>query len=245
MSDDSSQGHGDDQKSQGDKDGDKKTDDNQITLTKEKLSDKIVNGRNEGIEKGVNDTLSVINETLDTDFSDLDTMKESLSEAHIGDIEESEVVQQLQNKLSEKDSKIENLSKKIQDNRISDSVESQLNDALGDKDLLVDFEDLKALHNRNTDIGYVEKDGEVYATKDGNRFLNDEGDYTKYSESVYNYAKSKNLIQGNAKGGSGGGTVENPGSSGNPFETGNVTEQAKLFKSNPEKAKRLKKAAGK
>lgn len=239
MSDENTGGQGEDQKNQ----GGEGEDENVIKLSKEELSNKIIGGRDEGIQKGTKDAIGAINETLGTEFEDLESLKDGLSEAHIGDITESEVVQTLQGKLAEKDEKIENLSKKMQDIRIKDSVQGSLSEFLGDKELLVDFDDLKMLHDSNLGADYAEKDGEVFIVEDGSRVLNDDGDYMTYSESLYNFAKGKNWIKGNKKGGAGGGTSAKRGGSDNPFETGNITEQAKMWQRNPEKARRLQESA--
>lgn len=213
-----------------------------ITLTKKELSNKITNGRDEGIEKGRRDALNTINDALGTDFGDLETAKESLAEeAHVGDIEESDVVQDLQGKLKERDQIIQAKDQKIQDLRVKDTLMSDVKEQLGDKDLKLGVDDIKTLHDKER--GYTEKDGELYATKNGERLLNDSGEFMKYSESIMKFAENKNLIEGSASGGSGGSTTPSGSGSGsneNPFETGNLTEQARLKSENPEKYKRLK-----
>lgn len=227
----------------GDGDGGSGSDEG-ITLTKEELSDKIIDGRNEGIEKGKKDVISTINDTLGTDFNSTDEVKENLSDAHIGDITESDVVQDLQGKLKEKDEKIQSYESKIQDMRVKDKLMSDVKSKLDDKDLALPVEDVKTLHDQ--EHGYTEKDGELYVTKDGERVLNDSGQYMTYAESIMNYAKNKNLIEGSASGGSGGGTNPSGGDSKdseNPWVTGNLTKQAQIMANDKDKAERLKKRA--
>lgn len=249
MSDDKSQGQGEDQKNQGDGDQeDKQENQDVIEMSKKDLSEKIIEGRNEGIEKGKKDALGVINESLGTDFGSLDQASESLAEKNLGsneDGEESEVVKELQNKLKEKDEKIQNLSSKMQDIRTERELKDSVSEQLGDTELTLPFDEVRTLVDSK--YGYQEKDGTLYATKDGDRFLNDSGEYMTYAEAFSEYAKSRGLIDGGSSGGTGGGTnpSSSKGGSDNPFVTGNATEQAKLFRENPDKARRLKKQAGK
>lgn len=217
-------------------------DPNKLSLTKEQLSKKIIDARNEGITKGSKDTLSTVNEVLGTEFESLDEAKEGLTEAHIGSIEESDVVKDLQNKLQEKDSQIESINRKMQDTRVSNSLRKQVSEKLGDKKLAIDFDDAKLLFE--SAYGYVEKDGKAYATQNGERFLDDNGEYATLDSAFLSFAKSKGLIQGNASGGTGGTTSTGGSKSGNPFDKSSdafsLTEQSKLFRTNPKKAKRLK-----
>lgn len=219
------------------------SDENVIKLTKEELSDKITDGRDEGIEKGRRDTLETINDTLGTEFGSVEEAQETLSEAHIGDITESDVVQDLQGKLKNKDEKIQSYEQKLQDMRVKDQVFSDFKSELGDKELALPLEDVKTLHDKK--FGYTEKNGELYVTKGGERMLNDNGQYKTYAESLMDFSQQKNLIKGSASGGSGGGTNPSGGGSGseNPWETGNLTEQAKIMANDPKKAERLKKRA--
>lgn len=248
MSDDKSQGQGEDQKNQGD-DGQDEQEEQQdvIEMSKEKLSDKIIEGRNEGIEKGKKDALGTINESLGTEFSSLDEATETLTSKSMdeSDSEENEVVQELQDKLKEKDQKIENLSSKMQDIRTQDKLEKSVSDELGDVDLKLPFDEARTLVDSK--FGYTEKDGTLYATKDGDRFLNDSGGYKTYAQAFKEYVKSRGLIDGGSSGGTGGGTAPSSkgGGSNNPFVTGNVTEQARLYNEDKAKYRRLKKEAGK
>lgn len=248
MSTDDSQGQGEDQKNQGEDQGQDKNNDNDkkestIELSKKDLSDKIIEGRNEGIEKGKKEAVSVLNETLGAEYSSLDELTEELSEAKLGDSEESEVVQELQDKLKAKDDKIQNLSQKVQDIRTERQLKESVNDQLDGNELSLPFDELRTLVESK--YGYSEKDGTLYATKDGDRFLNDSGEYMTYAEAFKDYAKSRGLIKGGSSGGTGGSTNPNAGDKqDNPWVTGNATEQARIVREDRKKAERLKKQAG-
>lgn len=229
-------------------DGDSaKTDDgngssNEITVND--LTDKFRDGRSEGVEKGVKDTLNQINTTLDTDFNSLDDLKSGLTETIKGSVEESEVVQQLQEKLKSKDQKIQNLGGKIQDFRVSGTRDKQIQEALGDKSLKIDKGDALTLFKNQ--YGYEEKDGELFAVNaEGERFLTDDGNFATVGDAFYRFAKDKNLLAGNATGGTGGrtGASNRSGSTENPFLTGNKTEQAKLYRKDKELFQRMKQEA--
>jgi len=244
MSDEKSQGQGEDQKNQGDGGQDDNNDKEVIEMSKKDLSNKIIEGRNEGIEKGRKEAVGVLNETLGTEYDSLDTAKEDLSEKKVGNVEESEVVQELQDKYKKAQENIEAYENKIQDMRVEDQLKSSVSEALGDNDLSLPFDEARTLVDSK--YGYVEKDGTLYATKDGDRFLNDSGDYMTYAEAFNNYVQSRGLIDGGSSGGTGGGSKpKSEGGSDNPFVSGNATEQARLWTENPQKAKRLKRKAGK
>jgi len=242
MSDGDSQGQGEDQKNQGEDQG-QGEEVEKIEMSKKKLSEKIIGGRNEGIEKGKKEALEAVNSTLGTDFESLDQVSETLSDKSLGDVDQDEVVTELQDKLKAKDEKIENISNKMQDIRTKRKIKKDVSEQLDGNDLTLDFGEVRTLVDSK--YGYTEKDGEIYATKDGDRFLNDSGEYMTYAQAFKEYTQSRGLIEGGSSGGTGGGTNPKGGSdSKNPWVTGNATEQARMWNENPQKARRMKKQAG-
>lgn len=220
---------------------DEGNDNNAPKITKDDLTNKYRAGRDEGIDKGVRDTLKTVNSVLGTEFDSIDTLKQGLGEVHVGDVEETEVVTELKEKLAAKDEKISNLSSKIQDFRVSSTMEKEISSSLGDKELIIPKEDAKVLFNAN--YGYVESGGKLLATKGGEKFLNDNGDFATVGEAFSKFATERGLIKKSAQGGAGGGSQERSTDSNNPFVTGNKTAQAKLFREDKAKFDRLKEQA--
>lgn len=229
---------------QGDGDLDKTKGDDEPKITKDDLTNKYRDGRKEGIQKGSRDAINKINEILNTDFDSLEAIEEKLPTVIKSSAEESEVVQQLQDKLKEKSKAVENLSKKIQDFRVQGTRSKQINEAIGDRKLKLSQDDALTLFEAN--YGYTEEDGQLFATKGGEKFVNDSGDFVTVGEAFSQFASKRSLFEATAEGGTGGGTAGKGGAdSNNPFVTGNKTEQARLFRENPEKYKILKAKAGK
>lgn len=81
-------------------------------------------------------------------------------------------------------------------------------------------------------------EGNVYATKDGLTIK-------QVTEQACNSTFGKNCILINSTGGGAEGGSSKVNSKDNPFITGNITEQMRLFKENPQEYQRLKQAAGK
>lgn len=239
---DTPQGEGDSQKTNGN--GNEGEKGNDAKFTKDDLTSKFRAGRDEGINKGKRDALDTVNKVLDAEFESLDDLKSSLPEIVNSGAETEEVVTKLQGKLQEKEQTIQNLQGKVQDFRVSGQKQKQINEAIGDRKLKIDPEDAQMLFENN--FGYVEEDGKLLATQDGNKVLNDEGNFATVGEQFAKFAETKGLFSGNAKGGAGGGTKpKNKAGSKNPFETGNLTEQARLYNEDKETYKRLKAEANK
>jgi hypothetical protein len=236
---DQPQGEGDSQKTDGNgEQGESKK------FTKDDLTSKFRAGRDEGIQKGVKDALGTLNDVLNAEFESLDDVKSTLPEMFNSGAEQEEVVNQLQNKLKEKDQTIQNLQGKVQDFRVSNKRQQQIKQNIGDRSLKVDLEDAEVLFN--TKYGYVEEGGELYATENGNKIMNDEGNFATVGEQFAKFAETKGLFSGNAKGGAGGGTqAKSKAGKNNPFQTGNLTEQARLYRDDREAYDRLKAEANK
>jgi len=112
----------------------------------------------------------------------------------------------------------------------------------------IDPEDIQLRLERIAEVQEIDGKNVVVLKGDDDEPLRDEAGKLKtvasYVEAMKSDERTAHLFKGDKKGAGSQTKPNSGGNSDNPFKTGNLTEQSRLFRENPAQAKALAKAAG-
>lgn len=149
-------------------------------------------------------------------------------------------------KLGDKDKELNDLKSAIAKGKVTDLIKSAFNDA-EDIDLIMPFVEKRIKHvvdgTGSVKVNVVKDDGTPMFGKNA-----DEATLSDLAEEMRNSEKYARLFKAVNNSGSGAGPGKGPSATNNPFMKNspawNVTEQARLYRANPQLAISLASAAG-